>query len=112
MLIEIREIIDLLERFDAIDTQIFDMRTTNAIVDFFVIASAVSKHQLQSFQVALKNSDIFDFYPQISTMPEWIIADFRSQIMVHFVSKGVREYYNFDDLWKSMGANIVSAKNN
>lgn len=107
---EINAIVELLLHFDAENIKIFDMSGFNSFSQICIIGAAVSDRQLQAFKTELKHAEIFSFFPRVHATRGSVIADFRSIITVHFVSKGMRDYYKFDELWIEYGAKEIILK--
>lgn len=108
---KIQTIVDLLAHFDAENIKVFDMSGFESFSQICIIGAAVSDRQLQACKTELKHGDIFPFFPRIQSTRGSVIVDFRSIITVHFVSKGMRDYYKFDELWLEYGAKEVDLAN-
>lgn len=104
---QIKEIVEILQTFNAENIRIFDMTGFNSLSQMCIIGAAVSDPQLQAFRTELKHADIFPFLPRIQNTRGSIIADFRAIITVYFISKGMRDYYKFDELWLEYGAKEI-----
>ena len=104
---EFLEIIEILKRYDAINIKFYEMQKSNTLTKNIIAASAVSKRQTESFVHEMKKKSFLSVRPIISKEQEWSVLIYGSLISIHFVSIGIREYYELDKIWIENGAKNI-----
>ena len=97
--------VEALEEKKAEDVRILDVSSLTEIGDYFVLASANNKNQLEAMVDAveeklLKNGTVprsIEGKPQDGTL--WILMDY-NDIIIHLFTKEGREFYDLERIWK------------
>lgn len=88
----------------AINIVLLDMRSAATFTDYFLICSGDSEKQLKAIYDAieetLKKAGARPVYREGSSDSGWMLLDY-GDLVVHIFSPFEREYYQFDELWKS-----------
>jgi ribosome-associated protein len=86
----------------AVDVVILDVSELTIIADYFVIATARSRVQVQSIvemvQERLKEFDILPSRVEGVEQGSWAVMDYSSTIL-HVFQPEAREYYDLENLW-------------
>ncbi|NVK23822.1 MAG: ribosome silencing factor [Gammaproteobacteria bacterium] len=97
-------VLDKIDDLKARDIKVFDVSETSSITDFMVICSGNSKKHVQSIaeHVALEMKAINEEALGIEGMDtgEWVLVDF-SDVVVHVMQEGTRDFYQLEKLWQS-----------
>ncbi len=106
---ETKEIVDLavsaLEEKKAEEVKVLEVGRLTEIADYFVLASANNKNQLEALldavEEALGKKGIeprnIEGRPQENSM--WILMDY-NDIVIHIFTKEGREFYDLERIWK------------
>lgn len=75
----------------------------NAVTDFFIICSGDSSTQVESAAQAVVRKTRTDlkekpWHQEGTRNAEWILLDYVN-VVVHIFYKGVRDFYNLENLW-------------
>lgn len=75
----------------------------NAVTDFFIICSGDSSTQVESAAQAIVRKTRVDlkekpWHQEGTRNAEWILLDYVN-VVVHIFYKGVRDFYNLENLW-------------
>ncbi len=109
MILESKEKADIaiaaLEDKKGEDVKIIDVSSMTEIADYFVLATANNKNQLEALVDAVeermgKNGIIpknIEGRPQDNT--QWILMDY-NDIIVHIFTKEGRDFYDLERIWK------------
>ncbi|MBQ7464466.1 MAG: ribosome silencing factor [Lachnospiraceae bacterium] len=109
MILESKEKADIaiaaLEDKKGEDVKIIDVSSLTEIADYFVLATANNKNQLEALVDAVeermgKNGIIpknIEGRPQDNT--QWILMDY-NDIIVHIFTKEGRDFYDLERIWK------------
>ncbi|MDD5566250.1 MAG: ribosome silencing factor [Candidatus Omnitrophica bacterium] len=82
---------------------VLDMRAVANFCDYFVVLSAQSQRQIQSFAEILQEElGTQGINSLTKTLPHdesgWVVLDF-SSVVVHIFNKAMREFYSLERLW-------------
>jgi ribosome-associated protein len=95
--------IKILDFNKAENISVIDLTHKNNISDFVIIASGSSNRHIVTLKdkivESLKNENIRPSYIEGEESANWIIIDLE-YIIVHLFRQEVRDYYDFDNLWK------------
>ena len=85
------------------DINIIDLSNKNSIADYVLIASGTSSRHVLTLKDKIvqevKKNNLRPSLVEGEDTANWIIVDLNS-IIIHLFRKEVREYYEFDDIWK------------
>jgi ribosome-associated protein len=84
------------------DVVVLDLRAGTSVVDFFVIASVVSRRQAAALasdiDMQMKRAGEAKLGIEGSQEGRWILLDY-GDFVVHIFSEDARAYYGLDELW-------------
>jgi len=87
----------------ALDVRALDIRARSSISDYIVIASATSQRHLRGIADKVRKAIHENFEhpsaPRSEASSDWILLDYRD-VLVNIFYEPVRQYYQFDELWK------------
>ena len=96
-----------------LDARALDLRGQSDIADFFVIVSGTSERHVKGIadRISRGLKDLGQAPPTISgyEQGQWVLLDF-GDVVVHIFYEPVRQYYEFDDLWKFARPMAVEAE--
>ncbi len=88
----------------ALDVTALDLRAASDIADYFVIASGTSDRQVRTIVDGIKE-ELKLLGESPSSMngyesAEWVLLDY-GDLIIHVFYEPTRQFYRFDELWKS-----------
>jgi len=93
----------------ATDILLLDVRKVSTFADFFVIATAESRRQMdvlsQDMEAALSGSGASFHHREGSPTSGWLLLDF-GDLIIHLFAPEEREFYQLEELW-SKGQQLV-----
>ena len=97
-------IVDILEDRQASDIVLMDLRAVSLLADYFIIASADSRRQMQALldttTETLQKQGIRPLRAEGKPDSGWIILDYGS-VVVHLFDPESRAFYKLEQLWKN-----------
>lgn len=97
-------IVDILEDRQASDIVLMDLRAVSLLADYFVVASADSRRQLQALidttTETLQKQRIRPLRVEGTPDSGWVILDYGS-VVVHLFDPESRAFYKLEQLWKN-----------
>lgn len=92
-----------LEEKKAIDVKIIDISEVSSLADYFVIASAMNKNQLQALvdnvDEKLGKSGYEPRYIEGKNGNTWVLLDY-NDVVIHLLDDESREFYNIEHIWR------------
>lgn len=98
----LKNLINLLEKKEAIDPVVLDMSKTRLLTDYFVICTANSNIHMKGLR-----NDVVEFfqdngkeliYYDKGDNYDWMLID-AGDVVVHIFTKSAREFYDLEHLW-------------
>ncbi|MFN8472972.1 MAG: ribosome silencing factor [Anaerolineae bacterium] len=97
-------IVDILEDRQASDIVLMDLRAVSLLADYFVLASADSRRQIQALidttTETLRKQGIRPLRVEGTPDSGWIILDYGS-VVAHLFDPEARAFYKLEQLWKN-----------
>ncbi len=92
----------ILDRLQAADPKILDLRDVSTLADYFLIATGTSTPHLKALadelERALKDERIRPRRKAGGFSSGWVILDY-GEILVHLMTSELREFYALEQLW-------------
>ncbi len=97
-------IVDILEDRQASDIILMDLRAVSLLADYFVLANADSRRQMQALldttTETLQKQRIRPLRVEGKPDSGWIILDY-GNVVVHLFDPEARAFYKLEQLWKN-----------
>ena len=97
-------IVDILEDRQASDIILMDLRAVSLLADYFVLANADSRRQMQALldttTETLQKQHIRPLRVEGKPDSGWIILDY-GNVVVHLFDPEARAFYKLEQLWKN-----------
>jgi ribosome-associated protein len=100
-----QRVVELLSDKQATDIILLDIGQVASFADYFVIASAGNRRQLQTLVDTLDKDLGVDMRREGEADSGWILIDL-GDVIVHLFDPETRAYYNLEALW-SRGVSVV-----
>jgi len=93
------DVVRILDAHHAHDVLVLNVSKHTTIADYFIIATATSRAQMEALVDALKEELAGDIHHREGTpRSDWILVDMRD-IVVHLFLPEARDFYNLERLW-------------
>lgn len=94
----VNKIYDLLEKIDARDIKIYDVKNSSPFFDYILIATTDSERQADAFASYLKKDESLDVKNVEGKETSWLLCDLKD-VLVHVFTQQDRENYALDKLY-------------
>lgn len=95
---ELKEVIELLNDTKLKNIVSYDLEMQNPFFDYFVIASASNKRQLNAMLGKIYESDLKYDHIEGTDESGWILVDM-GNIILNLMTEEMREYYSLDSVY-------------
>ncbi len=98
----VKKAVDALNEKKAIDVRVIDIGEISSLADYFVIAGASNKNQIEALmdnvEEALEKDGLTPKHIEGKGGAEWILLDY-SDFVIHIFNEESRAFYDIERLW-------------